>query len=166
MFYYLSTRPKPVMQFRERRRLGLGLRFITYLEERKPDGRTDGRTSANEDSRSPGGWRVSCPSSHWEPIYFPSLFLLARQWTLRAERNRMQFPFSPRRRDVNMQQAARAGRVDMYLLSLISLRLFQQQLLYSFYSFLIYLLMDLTSLVSRLSLFSPTFTFLSVLCNC
>ena len=78
----------------------------------------------------------------------------------------MQFPFSPRRRDVNMQQAARAGRVDMYLLSLISLRLFQQQLLYSFYSFLIYLLMDLTSLVSRLSLFSPTFTFLSVLCNC
>ena len=44
MFYYLSTRPKPVMQFRERRRLGLGLRFITYLEERKPDGRTDGRT--------------------------------------------------------------------------------------------------------------------------
>ena len=72
MFYYLSTRPKPVMQFRERRRLGLGLRFITYLEERKPDGRTDGhRQMKTHAVRAAGACRArpATESRYISPLY-------------------------------------------------------------------------------------------------
>ena len=95
MFYYLSTRPKPVMQFRERRRLGLGLRFITYLEERKPDGRTDGRTDI-------GKWRLTQSGR---------LARVVPVQPLRADIFPLSIPFSP---SMNFESGTKSYAVSLF----------------------------------------------------